>query len=423
MTQGQRPTVPRDEQPLTRMAAAAIAGENAVDVDGYRDYRGVPVIGAWQWLPEYGFGVTTEVEVAEAYRPLYILRAAFWSLFTLLVLCAVCVFVFMRIATRQRLFARRAVLEAKQLGQYHLDEKIGEGAMGVVYRAHHAMMQRATAVKLLSPEKTTGAAIARFEREVRLTSQLCHPNTIALYDFGRAPEGVFYYAMEYLDGIPLDELVTRHGALPEGRVIHILRKICGSQAEAHGIGLIHRDIKPANIMLNQRGGMVDVVKVLDFGLVKAVDAEREKTLTAAGALTRTPLYLSPEGIERLNEVDARSDLYTVGAVGYYLLTGSPVFDGDSIVEICMKQVHSEPTPPSECLETALASSVEALILMCLAKKPADRPQNAEVLEEALSVCAASAPWTREDAALWWQKTDKRLAVPPPRRRPTPAIST
>src|SRR5262249_29850098 len=155
-----------------------------------------------------------------------------------------------------------------------------QGAMGVVYRGHHAMLRRPTAIKLLNVEKTTPVSTARFEREVQLTSQLNHPNTISIYDFGRTPEGIFYYAMELLDGINLDLLVRGTGSLPESRVVHVLMQLCGSLNEAHGLGLIHRDIKPANIMLCQRGGMFDVVKLLDFGLVKAVDAEREASLTA-----------------------------------------------------------------------------------------------------------------------------------------------
>jgi serine/threonine protein kinase len=275
--------------------------------------------------------------------------------------------------------------------------------MGVVYRAHHAMLRRPTAVKLLDVEKTTPETIARFEREVQLTSQLSHPNTIAIYDYGRTPEGIFYYAMEYLDGIDLDELVRRFGPQPEGRVIHILQQVCGSLSEAHGIGLVHRDIKPANVILSRRGGLSDFVKLLDFGLVKAVDTQRESGLTAAGALTGTPLYLSPEAIQQPEEVDARSDLYAVGAVGYYLLTGVPVFEGASAVDVCMHHVQTPPVPPSKRFSQSLSADIEALIMTCLTKDPKDRPVSARDLAEKLANCQAASTWTAADAEAWWRQ--------------------
>ena len=403
MTTGGRPLKRRAEQRLTRMAADAIAGNSGVDVDGYRDYRGVEIVGAWTWLPEYGFGVATEVDAAEAYRPLYFLRTAFGILFALVVAAGIALFVFTLIAARLDRKARRAALEARQLGQYALDEQIGAGGMGVVYRAHHAMLQRPTAVKLLDVEKTTTETIARFEREVRLTSQLNHPNTIAVYDYGRTPEGIFYYAMELLDGVTLEELVDRFGPQPEGRVIHILRQVCGSLAEAHGIGLIHRDVKPANVILNRRGGVPDVVKLLDFGLVKAIDTQREAKLTTAGAMTGTPLYMSPEAVQRPHEIDTRSDLYAVGAMGYFLVTGMPLFRGDSVIEICMHQVNTPPESPSKRLGAAVSADLEALLLKCLAKRPEDRPQTAAGLIDALGQLSAADAWTRADAEAWWRE--------------------
>jgi len=402
MTTGKRPAKRLADRPLTRMAEAAAAGEDGVDVDGYRDYRGVPVVGAWTWLPEYEFGVATESDVAEAYRPLYILRTAFWGLFVLLVVAAGAIFVFSIVVARLDLEARRAALEAKQLGQYALDEKIGSGGMGIVYKAHHAMLQRPTAVKLLDVEKTNEDTIARFEREVRLTAQLNHPNTIAIYDYGRTPEGVFYYAMEYLDGIPLDELIENFQPQLEGRVINLLRQVCGSLTEAHEVGLIHRDVKPANIMLNRRGGMFDVVKVLDFGLVKAVDSKQLGSLTQSGALTGTPLYMSPEAINQPEDVGPRSDLYAVGAVGFYLLTGKPVFEGKSVMDICSKHVSQRPSRPSAILGRPIAQDLEDVILKCLEKKPNDRYYTARALDQALAQCLPACEWTRTDAEQWWR---------------------
>jgi serine/threonine protein kinase len=275
--------------------------------------------------------------------------------------------------------------------------------MGVVYRGHHAMLRRPTAVKLLDVEKTNEETIARFEREVQLTAGLNHPNTIAIYDFGRTPEGVFYYAMEYLDGIDLEELVRQFGPQPEGRAIEILCQVCGSLAEAHGVGLVHRDIKPANIILTQRGGVPDFAKLLDFGLVKAVDSQRLGNLTTSGSLTGTPLYMSPEAIESPHQVDARSDLYAVGGIGYYLLTGTPVFEGQNVIEICAQHVESAPEPPSARLGRPIAADLEAVILHCLAKKQEDRPASAEALEAELAACQSAGSWTRADARLWWQR--------------------
>ena len=406
MVQGRRPAVHRAEQALTRMATSAVTGGSGVDVAGYRDYRGVPVVGAWTWLSDYGFGVATELDVAEAYRPLYILRWSFWTLFALLACSAFAIFIFTVVVARLNRVARQAALDAQQLGQYSLDKKIGAGGMGVVYQGHHQMLRRPTAIKLLDLDKTTAAAIARFEREVQLTSQLNHPNTIAIFDYGRTPEGIFYYAMEFLDGVTLEDLVERHGAQPEGRVIHILQQICGSLCEAHGIGLIHRDIKPANIILNRRGGLFDFVKLLDFGLVKAIDAKRQATLTAADAMTGTPMYMSPEAIENTELVDARSDLYAVGGLAYFLLTGNTVFEATSVVEICRQQVQEEPRAPSDRLGREVDLDLEAIILKCLAKSPQDRPQSAEELSETLSQCESSGSWTQRNAADWWERTDR-----------------
>jgi hypothetical protein len=403
LVDGERARQPRSEQPLTRLAASAVAGNTDHDVEGYRDYRGVPSIGAWTWLPEYEFGVASEQDLAEAFRPLYVLRRAFWGMFGLLVAASGAIFVFTIVVARANRAAQRAALVAQRLGQYKLDKKLGEGGMGMVYLAHHAMLQRPTAVKLLQVEKSNEQTLARFEREVRLTSRLNHPNTIAIYDYGRTPEGIFYYAMEYLDGINLEDLVRHHGAQPEGRVVEILRQVCGSLSEAHAIGLIHRDVKPANVMLTERGGICDFVKVLDFGLVKALEGERDSSLTADGFFTGTPLYMSPETIQGSDHVDARTDLYAVGAIGYFLLTGTPVFNGANVMEILQQHVGTAPEPPSRRLRHPVSAQLEELILKCLAKNPQDRPQSAAELGDALARCPTIGHWTREDAIGWWQQ--------------------
>jgi len=401
MTDGERPSLKRADQPLTKMVTAAAGKTDGVDVAGFRDYRGVPSVGAWSWLPEFEFGVATKVDAVEAFRPLYVLRNVFWGLLGLLVLSAAGLFAFMVYAARQQHLAQKASLEVRRLGQYTLEEKIGAGGMGSVYRARHAMLRRPTAVKLLDLEKMSPNSIARFEREVQLTSQLNHPNTITVYDYGRTSEGVFYYAMEYLEGITFHDLVYESGPLSEGRVVHLLRQLCGSLAEAHASGLIHRDVKPANLMLTCRGGVYDLVKVLDFGLVKAFGGEQDDRLTASHSLTGTPSYMSPEAISHPDTIDVRTDIYAVGAVGYFLLTGTPVFTGEGLVDLCRKHIQEQPEPPSKRLGRPVSAAFEQVLLGCLAKKREDRPASAAVLLEALEKLEPDPPWTRTLAQAWW----------------------
>jgi eukaryotic-like serine/threonine-protein kinase len=240
---------------------------------------------------------------------------------------------------------------------------------------------------------------------VQLTAQLTHPNTIALYDYGRTPEGVFYYAMEFLDGLSLNELVSKYGRLPEARVIHILKQICASLSEAHERGLVHRDVKPHNIFLTRRGNIPDFVKVLDFGLVKARNVDGEVELTGGNATLGTPLYMSPEAVEHPTTVDARSDLYSLGAVGFYLITGETLFFGGTVGEILMQQVKSEPEKPSARMTDPISPDFEELLMRCLAKAPSNRPGSARELEAALERCLAASRWGRDEAETWWQRFD------------------
>jgi hypothetical protein len=302
---------------------------------------------------------------------------------------------------------RRQVREAWQLGQYTLLEKIGAGGMGEVYRASHAMLRRPTAVKLLRPGRTSAEHLRRFEREVQLTSRLTHPNTVAVFDYGRTVDGVFYYAMEYLDGVNLEDLVRHCGAQPPGRVCHILRQVAGSLAEAHGVGLIHRDIKPGNVILvPERGGARDVAKVVDFGLVR--DLEQETDAGDHDGFAGTPLYLAPEAITAPDAVDARSDLYSLGCVGYFLVTGRPVFEAETVPEVVGRHLHTQPTPPDQRLGAPVPARLSALILSCLEKDPARRPQSALACIAALDACDDVPPWTEAQAAAWWSTEGARL---------------
>jgi eukaryotic-like serine/threonine-protein kinase len=297
---------------------------------------------------------------------------------------------------------QREVRDARRLGQYTLLEKLGEGGMGIVYRARHAMLRRPTAIKLLPSDRFGPEALARFEREVQLTAGLTHPNTIRVFDYGRTADAIFYYAMEYLEGANLAEIVAVGGPMPAARVMHILDQVAGALAEAHQIGLIHRDIKPANIFLTEQGGVPDVAKVLDFGLVKQLgqpDGELAD-ITHAGRLTGTPLYMAPEAMTAPDAVDARTDLYALGAVGYFLITGQDVFTGTTVIEICAKHLHDMPEEPSRRLGQPVPADLERLILSCLEKEPANRPVDARTLQRGLRACVDYGSWSEEDARRW-----------------------
>jgi serine/threonine-protein kinase len=308
------------------------------------------------------------------------------------------------VASRVIFGLRAEVDKVKRLGQYTLESKLGEGGMGVVYRARHAMLRRPTAIKILRPEIAGEDTLKRFEREVLLTASLSHPSTVAVFDYGRTPQGLFYYAMEYLDGLNLEQLVRTDGTQPPARVAHIMRQVCGALAEAHGVGLIHRDVKPANIILSERGGMPDVAKVVDFGLVKSFEEASSRgdlEVTSANLIVGTPLYMAPEAIGGGAAIDGRSDLYALGAVGYFLLTGAPVFSATTHVEIFAHHLHTSPEPPSVRSGNYVPEELERIILKCLAKRPGDRYDNAKALGHALDDCAERWPWDSDLALQWW----------------------
>jgi len=311
--------------------------------------------------------------------------------------------------SRQLYGLRARIREIGKLGQYTLEAKIGEGGMGTVYRATHAMLRRPAAIKLLAKDRASEKDQARFEREVQLTSTLTHPNTIAIFDYGRTADGVFYYVMEYLDGLDLDRLVKVYGPLTPARAIHVLVQVCGALAEAHALRLIHRDIKPANIVLTRRVDEPDVVKVVDFGLVKTLAANAGQSRT--DAITGTPMYLSPEAITAPDAVDERTDIYALGAVAYFLLTGQDVFSGETVVEVLSRHMLQEPLPPSTHLSTPLAADLEQLVLQCLAKEPAGRPSSAAALRAALLACTDAARYDRAAATAWWSEHRTELHAP------------
>ena len=307
----------------------------------------------------------------------------------------------------------RNILQAEELGSYYLEELLGRGGMGDVWRARHGMLSRPAAIKVIRSDVLArepggiGVAIDRFEREARATASLQSPHTVEVYDFGVSEDGSFYYAMELLDGIDLESLVQRFGPLPAERVVHVLKQACRSLEEAHRRGLIHRDLKPANLVLCQLAFEPDFLKVLDFGLVRhtaieSVGDPSEEALTRTGLLAGTPSYMAPEMAMGDRKVDGRADLYALGCVAYKLLTGRMVFEEQNLVATLFAHVHKEPAPPSAVTELPVPPDLDDLVLACLAKDPAERPQSAEELAARLREIEFPRPWSRERAEEWWR---------------------
>jgi serine/threonine-protein kinase len=302
------------------------------------------------------------------------------------------------------------VREAPRLGQYTLETKIGEGGMATVFLARHALLKRPNAVKILKRHLANDEVIARFEREVQLASRLSHPNTVEIYDYGRTRGGDFYYVMEYLEGVSLAELVAAHGAVPPARAVYILRQICAALREVHDQGLVHRDIKPDNIMLCRRGGEYDVVKVLDFGIVKNIDHPQTRDITRFVHVLGAPLYMAPERLANPADVDARSDIYSVGAVGYYLLAGRALFEHTTDAELAQQIRYAPPQPPSAHAPQPLPREFDELIVKCLAKARGERPQSVAELLSALDQLATGLPWSSGAAESWWRERGPALTA-------------
>ncbi len=322
------------------------------------------------------------------------------------------------ISSRVTYGLRRQVAEANELGQYVLEEKIGGGGMGEVWQARHRLLIRPAAIKLIRPQMSgdAGLLLRRFEREARATAALKSPHTVQLYDFGATDDGRLYYVMELLDGVDLDTLVRQYGPLPAERVVHLLRQVCSSLQDAHVNGLVHRDIKPANIVVSRAGTTFDFAKVLDFGLVK-LDTDRkgedDVKLTSEGSAGGTPAFMAPEVVLGVADTDHRVDLYALGCVGYWLLTGKLVFAGKSAVEVMFHHAHTPPSRPSTRSELPIPASLEDLVMDCLEKDPTRRPASAEAVSAGLAAVALESPWTVERAERWWEM---HRPLPPGARR-------
>jgi len=315
----------------------------------------------------------------------------------------------------------RELGRARRLGSYELVERLGAGGMGEVWRARHRMLVRPAAIKLIRPEVLGTAApgselLERFRREAQATASLESPHTVELYDFGVTEDGVFYHVMELLRGIDLHSLVRRFGPLPEERAVHVLLQACDSLDDAHRSGLIHRDVKPANLFLGRTRRRYDHLKVLDFGLVKSLAPGRdpgEVEATRDGQITGTPAYMSPEMVTGESELDGRSDLYSLGCVAYWLLTGGHVFEEATAMKTAVAHAAQDPTPPSQRAGRPILAPLEAIVMECLAKDPGGRPGSAAALGWRLAALPLPSPWTEERAASWWRDNLPELAVPEP----------
>jgi serine/threonine-protein kinase len=409
----------REGVQFTRLIESARAGrakadgalDSGVITEPYRNYLGHPVVGAWRWLAHFDLGVAVEVGEAEAYAPLQRLQRAFLAV----LVAAGSALLFLLVAMVRIVRLRRERDEAQRVGNYELIEEVGQGGMARVYRARHRLLKRPTAVKIIELAVANDEMLARFDREVRLASQLMHPNTVEVFDYGRTADGQPFYAMEFLDGLTLQQIVDAHGPMPPERTVHVLRGIAGSLSEAHAMGLVHRDIKPANVMLCRRGGEYDVVKVLDFGLVKDTRSEPTRDLTRALKVLGTPAYMAPERIEHAGSADLRSDLYALGAVGFFLLAGRQPFAADNDLALAYQVVHAHP-PDLVALVPALGATPAALelarvVVACLAKDPAQRPQQATALIDLLDRLALQIPWAPAGARAWWDEHDAARPAP------------
>lgn len=387
-----------------RIVAAALAelertaAPQGVLAEPYPDHAGAEAIGVWRWLPGAEVGIVAERPYRRFAQPLAWLDGLFAALLALLVGGAF-------LAGLPGIGALRAAFrraDIERCGPYRVERLIGAGAMSNVYLARHEHLGRVVALKRLKLQAGGDEFAARFDREARLASRLTHPNIVAIHDHGRAPDGGFYYAMEYVPGLTLTQWVEQHGPLPPARAIRVLRQVAAAVGAMHRAGLLHRDIKPDNIMAHAAHGDWDLVKLLDFGLVKQLDGDASRDLTRAVRVLGTPAYMAPERLADPRGIDPRTDLYGIGAVGFYLLTGRKPFEATLDRDLAQQVLHV-PAPPVATLSPfPLPAALAALIDALLAKDMAHRPASAEILAAALAELGHIEPWRPELAKLWWQ---------------------
>lgn len=399
LVDGFRPDRPRQMLPLTEASARVTMGEEGFNINGYRDIRGERVIGAWQWIPERGLGIISETSYQRAYAFSQMIRIGLAALLLIpLGLTGLAWFGSNSLRTKQKLPSE----SGQRVGAYELLEKIGEGGMGYVFRARHSLLKRASAVKILRPDRLTLVDVGRFDREVKLAAQLTSPHTIRILDYGRTDDGLIYFAMEYLDGLTLSTVIARSGSLSASRTLHFLIQLCKSIEEAHTAGLIHRDIKPENIIITRRGNEADWLILFDFGLAKSVAPNSREFRTRETIWAGTPMFMSPERVRTPAAVDPRMDVYAIGAVGYFMLTGQPPFTTANPEMVFEQVLGVMPLSPSQVGASASIPALDAIVMRCLAKSPDDRPDSAAQLRTRLEELAAKHPWTADEANAWWR---------------------
>lgn len=384
--------------PPTFMALQVTSGNSGLNVDGYRNYVGADVVGAWRWIPHLNIGLAIEEHFDDAFA------LADWNWRAMGLLTALFAFCTAGVAFLSSMrLVKGGWRDLSDAGPYQVQELLGQGGMGRVYLAEHALLCRQSAVKVLSGPEIDASAINRFEREVQLASQLTHPNTIAIYDFGRNQEGLFYYAMEYINGAHLGQLIEYAGPIHPGRCIYILSQLCRALSEAHHAGVVHRDIKPQNVMVCNRGGEPDFVKLFDYGLVKAFAPGVTPTASQTKIVVGTPRFMAPERLTSPWLADPRVDIYSIGALAYYLLTAKlpPLFT--------MSGEASTEHPGNETLDlpTGLVEFGE-LLGICLSSEPGNRPSSMKSLLDSLEELSERFPWSRQDSAVWWAKHEPKL---------------
>lgn len=391
------------EDTRTRLVEAALAPRAAEQrgsgmlLDPYTGYLATPVVGGWRRMAKDDLFIAIEMSADEAYAPLQALHTVFAVVFGTLVL-AICIALFYWFTA----VLIRAEVEKDRMGPYWLGERIGEGGVGNVYHARHDLLKRPSAVKLLKPARATDEMTARFRREAKLASQLTHPNMIDIYDYGIGIDGTLFYAMELLDGDTVGDLVLRGGPMPVVRALHILRQVCAGLAEAHGKGLVHRDISVTNIMACLYGGEYDFVKILDFGLVKSVAGEQSQTVTRSLRILGTVQYMAPERLHDPSDVDVRADVYAVGAVAFFILSGRRMFETEDTLAMTSRVINEVPPRLSKIAAQPIPAELDELVAACLEKQREARPESILAVKQVLDRLAEQHRWSQQQAKSAWQ---------------------